>query len=215
MNENEIKQALDGIEPEEGAQERMYANILKKAADQEKKQAIAAGAVSKHRPISVLRRWGSLAACLAIVAAICFTLPELLHNSGQNPLPEMTGSPIEDVSGAQDFEKLGFSIDAPEGSEHISYHILNGETAQVIFAMDGREYTYRAARLDEDFSGVYGEAISSVTLNTECIAVLDHLSPDIWRAHWSRDGINFYLTCVNGADEETVTATVNALQKKN
>ena len=32
MNENEVKNAFDHIEPEPGAQERMYANILKKAA---------------------------------------------------------------------------------------------------------------------------------------------------------------------------------------
>lgn len=30
MNENEVKTAFDRIEPESGAQERMYANILKK-----------------------------------------------------------------------------------------------------------------------------------------------------------------------------------------
>ena len=34
MNENEVKTAFDRIEPESGAQERMYANILKKAAAQ-------------------------------------------------------------------------------------------------------------------------------------------------------------------------------------
>ena len=34
MNENEVKNAFDNIEPEPGAQERMYANILKKAAAQ-------------------------------------------------------------------------------------------------------------------------------------------------------------------------------------
>lgn len=34
MNENEMKKAFDAIEPENGAKERMYANILKKAAAQ-------------------------------------------------------------------------------------------------------------------------------------------------------------------------------------
>lgn len=37
MNENEVKTAFDRIEPESGAQERMYANILKKAAAPEEK----------------------------------------------------------------------------------------------------------------------------------------------------------------------------------
>ena len=30
--------------------------------------------------------------------------------------PVMVGSPFEDVSGPEDFERLGFSIDAPEGA---------------------------------------------------------------------------------------------------
>ena len=35
MNENKIKRVFDEIEPEAGAQERMFANILKKAAAQQ------------------------------------------------------------------------------------------------------------------------------------------------------------------------------------
>ena len=38
MNDNEVKNAFDYIEPEPGAQERMYANILKKAAAQREDQ---------------------------------------------------------------------------------------------------------------------------------------------------------------------------------
>ena len=38
MNDNEVKNAFDHIEPERGAQERMYANILKKAAAQKEDQ---------------------------------------------------------------------------------------------------------------------------------------------------------------------------------
>ena len=34
MSEKEVKKAFNAIEPEDGAQERMYANILKKAAAQ-------------------------------------------------------------------------------------------------------------------------------------------------------------------------------------
>ena len=40
MDENKVKGAFDRIEPEAGAQERMYANILKKAAAQTKGEAV-------------------------------------------------------------------------------------------------------------------------------------------------------------------------------
>lgn len=220
MNENELKKAFDEIEPEAGAQERMYANILKKAAAQKENQSFIEekaemNDVPQKRRTIPLWRWGSLAACLAIVVAVSFALPKLFNSTEQNPPLVMVGSPIEDVSGVQDFEKLGFTIDAPEGAEDVSYHILDGEIAQVIFSLGGKTYTYRAAKLDWDFSGVSGEAVGSVSLSAEYDAVLDRLSPDVWRAHWSRDGISFYLTNTTGADEETVTTVVESLLKKN
>ena len=72
MNDNEVKNAFDHIEPESGAQERMYANILKKAAAQKEDQNAEKNieekqpTVQKRRTIPMWRRWGSLAACLAI-----------------------------------------------------------------------------------------------------------------------------------------------------
>ena len=73
MSENEFKKAFDEIEPEIGAQERMYANILKKTAAQKEDQNAEENieekqpTVQKRRTIPMWRRWGSLAACLAIV----------------------------------------------------------------------------------------------------------------------------------------------------
>lgn len=228
MNENELKRALDGIEPERGAQERMYANILKKAAARKESPDFAeegaeiSAAPQTRRTAPAWQRWGALAACLALVViAAGLLLPRFLNTSGpggpdeSGPPPVLGGSPFEDVPGARDFEKLGFTIDAPEGAGEIRYYILNGEIAQVVFSLDGQAYTYRAAKLDGDFSGVYGEPVGSVSLDAEYNAVLDRLSPDTWRAHWSRDGISFYLTSVDGAEEEAVTAAVRTLLGKN
>ena len=81
MNDNEVKNAFDHIEPERGAQERMYANILKKAAAQKEDQNAEKNieekqpTVQKRKTIPMWRRWGSLAACLAIVIAAGFVLP--------------------------------------------------------------------------------------------------------------------------------------------
>lgn len=216
MNENELKKAFDEIEPEAGAQERMYANILKKAAAQKENQAFAEekaeiNNVPQKRRTIPLWRWGSLAACFAIVVAISFALPRLLNSTEQNPPLEMVGSPIEDVPGVQDFEKLGFTIDAPDGAENISYHILDGEIAQVVFSLDGQSYTYRAAKLAGDFSGANGETVGSVSLDAEYDAVLDCLSPGVWRAHWIKDSVSYYLANFDGAGEEDVTNTAQML----
>ncbi len=61
MNENEVKKAFDEIEPKSGAQERIYANILKKAAAQGgEKCAEGAQTASQpaRRPIRAARAGG-------------------------------------------------------------------------------------------------------------------------------------------------------------
>lgn len=138
-------------------------------------------------------------------------MPWLTQRTEPDDPPVMVGSPFEDVQSAADFEKLGFTIDAPENSKDVSYRILDSEIAQVTFTLDGHSYTYRASMLDGNFSGDTEEAVGSASLNAEYDAVLDRLSPAGWRAHWSRDTINCYLTNFDGAGEETITAVVNKL----
>ena len=136
MNENEVKTAFDRIAPESGAQERMYANILKKAAAQkaaapeEKTDAPAAEndasatvvSLPVRRPTPMWKRCSAMAACLALVVTVTlgFLSPFLSRDSEANEPPVMVGSPFEDVQSAEDFEPLGFSIDAPEGAEDVT-----------------------------------------------------------------------------------------------
>ena len=222
MKENEVKKAFDKFEPEAGARERMYANILKKAAVQKETQTAAPAAAkkdpdaAKRRSPPTLRRWGGLAACLAIVMiAAGLALPHLLEHSGQESPPVLMGSPFEDVQSAADFEKLGFTIDAPEGAENVTYCIYDGAIARVGFTLDGHEYTYEAAKLDGNFSCAEGDAVGSTVLNAEYGAALDRLPSDSWRAHWSADGVSYYLTNFDGAEETAVTAAANALMENN
>ena len=217
MNENEMKKAFDAVVPENGAKERMYANILKKAAAQkvvqlpESTPAKEKSAPKKRHSTPAWQRWGSLAACLVLVAAIGFALPRLPQHAELDDPPVMVGSPFEDVQSAADFEDLGFTIDAPENAEEVSYCILDGEIAQVTFTLDGHSYTYRASKLEGNFSGTNGEAVGSVSLNAEYDAVLERLSPAGWRAHWSRDTVSYYLSNFDGAGEEVITNLVNKL----
>lgn len=158
MNDNEVKNAFDHIEPESGAQERMYANILKKAAAQKEDQNAEENieekqpTVQKHKTIPMWRRWGSLAACLAIVIVAGFTFPHFFDRSESDNPPVFVGAPFEDVDGPEGFEKLGFTIDAPENAENVYYCIYDGKIARVDFTLNGHEYTYEAAQLDGNFS---------------------------------------------------------------
>ena len=232
MSENEVKKAFDVIEPEDGAQERMYANILKKAAAQRaaapEENADAPAAESNaspktvplpaRRPTPRWKRYSAMAACLALVTTLTigFLHPFFAGDSEGNELPVLGGSPFEDVQSAADLEeKLGFVIDAPEGAENVTYCIYDGEIACVDFTLDGHEYTYEAAKLDGNFSRAEGEAVGSTALNAEYGATLDRASLDTWRAHWNRDDVSYYLTNFDGAEESAITEIADTLMKSN
>lgn len=232
MSENEVKKAFNAIEPEDGTRERMYANILKKAAAQRaaapEENADAPAAESNaspktvplpaRRPTPRWKRYSAMAACLALVTTLTigFLHPFFAGDSEGNEPPVLGGSPFEDVQSAADFEeKLGFVIDAPEGAENVTYCIYDGEIACVDFTLDGHEYTYEAAKLDGNFSRADGEAVGSTALNAEYGAVLDRVSPDTWRAHWNRDDVSYYLTNFDGAEESAITEIADTLMKSN
>ena len=232
MSENEVKKAFNAIEPEDGTRERMYANILKKAAAQRaaapEENADAPAAESNaspktvplpaRRPTPRWKRYSAMAACLALVTTLTigFLHPFFAGDSEGNEPPVLGGSPFGDVQSAADFEeKLGFVIDAPEGAENVTYCIYDGEIARVDFTLDGRGYTYEAAKLDGNFSRADGEAVGSTALNAEYGAPLDRVSLDTWRAHWNRDDVSYYLTNFDGAEESAITEIADTLMKSN
>ena len=232
MSENEVKKAFNAIEPEDGTRERMYANILKKAAAQRaaapEENADAPAAESNaspktvplpaRRPTPRWKRYSAMAACLALVTTLTigFLHPFFAGDSEGNEPPVLGGSPFGDVQSAADFEeKLGFVIDAPEGAENVTYCIYDGEIARVDFTLDGRGYTYEAAKLDGNFSRADGEAVGSTALNAEYGATLDRVSLDTWRAHWNRDDFSYYLTNFDGAEESAITEIADTLMKSN
>ena len=232
MSENEVKKAFNAIEPEDGTRERMYANILKKAAAQRaaapEENADAPAAESNaspktvplpaRRPTPRWKRYSAMAACLALVTTLTigFLHPFFAGDSEGNEPPVLGGSPFEDVQSAADFEEqLGFVIDAPEGAENVTYCIYDGEIARVDFTLDGRGYTYEAAKLDGNFSRADGEAVGSTALNAEYGATLDRVSLDTWRAHWNRDDVSYYLTNFDGAEESAITEIADTLMKSN
>lgn len=222
MSENNIKKAFDETELSAEAEDRMLRNILQKAAQsapdasttKERDNVTQFPTEKTAKKVPQWRRWGSVAACLVLVAAAGMLLPRLLPNDsgieGDDP-PVLGGSPVEDVTGAQDFEKLGFTIDAPQGAEEASYCIFDDEIARVDFTWNGHGYIYEAAKLAGNFSRAEGEAVSSTVLNAEYGAVLERLSDGSWRAHWDRDGVSCYLTNFDGAAEEDISAAAAAL----
>jgi len=64
-------------------------------------------------------------------------------------------NPIVKVDGAADFAALGFVITPHQQADKVSYSIIGGTLAQIVFTLDGQTFTYRGAATTEDISGVY------------------------------------------------------------
>ena len=210
MTDNDIKRALESIEPAEGAEARMYEGIMRKAAAQ---------GTGQKRVTSIVGRYAALAACCAVIIALALVLPRL-NGSGTTDTPGsgeyaeppvMAGSPVEDVSGPEAFAALDIDIDAPENASDAEYFIITGDTARVSFTLDGHGYTYSAARLEEDFSGLAGDTAETIELDN---AVIQRVEPELWRAHWELDGISFYLINTDGASLEQMSDLTRSLMQK-
>ena len=196
MNEKDIRAAFEQIEPADGAQERMYQNILKKSAMQQP--------APKKAEKPVWQRYAALAACLVLVCMAGFfalrgekNVPvqkEPADTELSQP-PMMSASPFEDLQSADGFAKLGFTIDAPEGATDVSYCIAYGDTAQVSFTLDGCEYCYEASK-EEVFSEAAGETP----------AIIDG------DAVWKTDSVQYRLSAY-GASEEALLQLAGQLSQ--
>lgn len=234
MSENKIREAFEQVEPENGAKERMYQNILKKAAAEQsvagRQNALTGnGAEAKEKVLTSRKRnmtikWGSLAACAAICILAGVGISQYLKpGTSENPSsgdlayeqpntseevdnpPVLGASPIEDVEDAESFQTLGIRMAIPKDASDVSYYLVDGQIARACFTWNGNDYTYEAAALEEDFSGVSGTVENSIAIEDADDAQLEQLSGDIWRAYWSEGNIRYYLCNFDGAAEENIT----------
>lgn len=206
-----IRKAIDSIEPEECARERMLAGIKSKAKAEEQRRRMM-----RSRSL----RWLAAAACFCLVILGVFRFSGVLGGNvappdgtvGQSDPPVMVGSPYEDVDNAAGlYEKTGVRIDVPACAKTVSYSVYDKSIAHVRFTRDGVTYTVMAAAKSGDFSGVGGEIMSSEVIESKNSAVLARVrtefSGEMWKASWTDGRISYYLTCTADADAEAVKAT--------
>lgn len=95
--------------------------------------------------------------CIGILAALLLTAA-CGCAAGKKPNGETeVVNPVKEVDGASAFEPMDLYIDAPDGASDVRYSTISDKIAQVVFTLDGHEYTYRAAHTDEDITGLYVE----------------------------------------------------------
>lgn len=204
-----IRKAIDSIEPEEGARERMLAGIKSKAKAEEQRRRMV-----RSRSL----RWLAAAACFCLVVLGAFRFSGVLGGNNVTPPdgtveqsdpPVMDGSPYEDVANADElYEKTGVRIDVPARAEAVGYSVYDKSIAHVRFTRDGVTYTVMAAAKSGDFSGVDGETLSSEMIDAKTSAVMTKVnvvfSGEKWKVAWTDGRVSYYLTCPADADAEAV-----------
>lgn len=205
---NDIKKAIDDIEIPEGAEERMYANILKKASAEKKKPNI-----------KLYTGLCAAAACAAIVivsAAVIknnseedISVGDTSNTSAYSETTEQddmlqAGNPFAEDYTFDDIIAAGFDVTLPENAELDLCNLFDGD-ADIRFAINGHLYYYRISDENGDFSGVYGNIKESENISDNI--VLDITDENYLKAHWNGDKYNYYLCNTDGADREAISET--------
>ena len=219
MSENNIKKAIDSVEPSSGAKERMYRNIIKKAQQAAPTQMPAEPAKEKQtkkKTVPFVRYVLPIAACfcLLIIGVVTFfpgstpTQPDISLVEGGNPFVE--------VENADAFKALSITLDAPEGAQEVFYAIIDGKIAEIQFVMNGKSYHARASAQEGDFSGLNGEESGAEAVDAKTNATLVNVTvnSEIYRKiNWTNGKINYCLYGTDGADKDQILSVYKALKK--
>ena len=212
MNEKKIKESIAAIEPEAGAKERMYQNIMKKA---QQAAPVKNPARSKKKTVPFVRYALPIAACLCLVVGAAKFLP------GRAPENPGTGNvqianPFVEVESAEAFQALSITLDAPDGAQDVTYAVIDGEIAEIQFVLDGKSYLARASAQEGDFSGLNGEESDAETVDAKTNAVLvgvDVGTGIYQKITWTNGKISYCLYGTDGADRDQVLSAYEALKK--
>lgn len=157
----------------------------------------------------------ALSAALLLCAALAAGCA-VGSNGGLAPSesPVQIPNPVTEVESAEAFADLGVSIDAPQNAGDVSYSIIGGTVAQVDFTLDGHAYTYRAAKGEEDISGVY-ETFAEEALSVNWEFEAKGVSADIKTAEgggrlatWYEAGATYSLWTADGVSDDAMSSLV-------
>jgi len=223
VNENKndiIREAVNKIEPAEGARDRMLANIKRKTEEQTiRNDAKAESDNLKILSIKHIMKW-------AIPIAACFLIAVIGGKGMQNTIktsdPSSTGidvqisNPFVSVDNADQFDEiLGISIDAPAGTENVAYSIVDNEMADIGFDHEGHGYKMRASKVSGDFSGVNGIEAKTEQIDAKNDAVLTVIrsGDEFYRKiTWTDGKVNYVLTNTDGALDNEMKAVYQKLK---
>ncbi len=105
---------------------------------------------------------------------------------------------------------LGFKIFAPDGAENVEKTIVNDNTAQLSYSLNGVQYIFRSAfggtDVSSDYGGISGGRLSyAIDLNGNDVEVkVASLANGGLLAEWQNEGCSFSLRCMGDISKSTM-----------
>lgn len=204
-----IKNSIEGIEPREGAKERMLANIRQKAQAQNSQSVQTAPAAKRNAPMFMkIAKWAlPIAACLVVAVTAVKVIP-ILTLPSESDQGAMIGNPFELVNSPEEFKKrLGITLDAPEGASEIEYSIIDNSTADIRFTFGKNTYCLRASEQSGDFSGINGVQAAAEQIDSENCAVLFTIksgTDNFLKLTWTDGKVNYILSNSDGGSADEI-----------
>lgn len=213
MNEKNIKAAIHKIEPEAGAKEWMFQNILKKA-NQTVRDPIERFDVKKKKKVPVFSYALPIAACFCIlIIGIAYFIPASVPDSPGNSLL-LGGNSIIEVDNASAFNEIGITLEVPLDASDVSYAIIDRKIALIHFVINGKTFEARASSQNGDFSGLLGTQLDTENIDAKNNAILYTISEDFgnyYKMTWTNGKVNYCLYGTDGATSDDVIAVYTAL----
>lgn len=206
---------FDGPSHEKAWLLRVAGNLSKNRLDynarrstDELKEELAAPEDRRRAP-AAWRRWGAMAACLAVVIAGGLALPHLLPQNGTEDPPVMTGPGTEEMDSRAALEQaVGFSVEEAEhlpfAPQEVLYTAFDSGLAQVEYrGENGQTALLRKSQGTEDNSGDFDQYPDVKTLDTAGIDVtLKGAEGQFTLALWQEDGFSYSLSLSQGQDAQ-------------
>ena len=170
---------------------------------------------STKAPLLRVTRWAlPIAACLVLLVFGAIKMSghkpvDIIDTQGGDPTnsPIAGGAqqpaPITGYGSSDELKKAtGLYVQAPEGTEEVLYCSVGTDIAEVSFTVSGKQYTLRASKRDDDFSGLFGEEINHTVADKENGAVLTALRDEgitLNKIEWKAGDTNYVLMNTDGA----------------
>ena len=108
----------------------------------------------------------ALAVCLMVLCLFtACTAKDDQTDAQQTEAPKSdVANPLVESDADEILQQIGFALGIPEGAENVQYFILNGDTEEVHFSLDGLDYVARlkSTASFEDISGMCYEWTNTV-----------------------------------------------------